>query len=639
MTTMTLPDAIQTRLSGLEKRLSECELKLNRLGKAKKHEERDKVRNEEFIGVFKDTCALVREAELADAPYLMELAKLADKILDDGVGYSYGRKTNMAESNKGVYDFMPSWAHEDGDRPLIKDEDGGKFPLPHGGVESLLRILKPPLGENDPDFSPFKIEPWSKSSKRHPKSTDLARFRPDLPVLTPILDNPIAASVLDARCDISSSRCAAPIRFLMNSGNKCLALTGMGGFKNRSPALQYLFLDQPLAPSTGSLDLRWYEPGLSGVAFHGAIDESRRLIFVGDDDRIKSYEWGSPEDIYKEPLPVHTLRTQSSRGPMTILPNGLLVRAGKGGASVFDTNTLPTHGPDGTDTIGELMDTANLDITRDDEIEPSSGSAATSHIKFLDQPNLKPNVWQPLPTTPSTVLCAEYAREAGKYSCVGIDLETGRSTAYYLGHGADVSAFSVSSDSPQLFMTACNDGFARLFDLRRPLPVVTLDSTGQSEFCESVALAHPDGIPIVFTGTHKREQIKVWDVRARACVYELATGNNAVQSLAWDAQNHCLYAATECEYMDRHGYRRGYRRAKIPKGQRFGIMGGDGKIEYYEDEDDGRCWPEAAWHREDYFGYLFDAGDHRIFRYAFKEDPKSSAVPEYGDASVNESYW
>ncbi|KDN48396.1 hypothetical protein RSAG8_02988, partial [Rhizoctonia solani AG-8 WAC10335] len=106
---MTLPDAIQTRVSALETRLSKCKRKISRLRKAEKDEEYEKVRDGEFIGIFKDTCALVREAELVNASYLVELAKAADKILDDGVGYSYGRDSGPADFDEGLYDFMPSW--------------------------------------------------------------------------------------------------------------------------------------------------------------------------------------------------------------------------------------------------------------------------------------------------------------------------------------------------------------------------------------------------------------------------------------------------------------------------------------------------------------------------------------------------
>lgn len=122
-----------------------------------------------------------------------------------------------------------------------------------------------------------------------------------------------------------------------------------------------------------------------------------------------------------------------------------------------------------------------------------------------------------------------------------------------------------------------------------------------------------------FTGTAKAEQIKVWDVRARTPIYELATGNNAVVSLAWDPQHNSMYAATETSYMDRLGSHHGYRRAKIPRRANASRPGED----IVEDEDmddddfdgDERCWPKGAMHGEDYFGHTFDAGDHRICEY------------------------
>ncbi|CAE7057717.1 unnamed protein product [Rhizoctonia solani] len=619
---MTLPDAIQSRVSALEKRLSESVCKLDRLRQPEvegfNDEEHNKVRDEEFIGVLKDTCSLVREAELANAPYLVELAKAADNIFGDAVTYSYdsvGYPGDLNHEYPSLYDFMPSWAHDDaGDRPLIKDESGGKLPISHGALDSLMQIFQLHLKEEA--LSNFKTEPWNASLKRHPKSTNLSRFRLNLPTLTPILSKPLAASVLDARCEISSSQTATPIRFLTSPGNTCLALTAMGGWKNRSPALDYLFPNQPLAPSVNFPTLHGFQPGLARVAFHGAIDEPRRLILVGDDDRIKSYEWGSSNgDPHEELLPVHTMNSRRFEGPMTILPNGRVI-------------------------IGEEIE--DFDTMRDDpeEIEQSSGSTATSQITFLDQPDLKPSLWQPLLTAPSTVVCAEYSNGGGSYSCIGIDLEVAKTTTYYLGHGAGVSDFSVSLADPQLFLTACNDGFARLYDARRPLPVVTFDACRQNEFCGGITLAHPNGVPIVFTGAHRGEQIKVWDVRARACVYELATGNNAVQSLAWDAQNNCLYAATECAYMDRLGYHHDCRYAKIPKSQmpeEFREDYEDDDDDYFEDEE--RCWPKLAWHKEDYFGYLYDAGDHLVLRYAFKEDPNISVVPQYGDGSIRGGYW
>jgi len=91
-------------------------------------------------------------------------------------------------------------------------------------------------------------------------------------------------------------------------------------------------------------------------------------------------------------------------------------------------------------------------------------------------------------------------------------------------------------------------------------------------------------------------------------VYELSTGNNAVAGMAWDAVHNSLYAVTECHYMDRLGHNFDYRRAKVPQEQ----DPEDDELESDDEGYEGRCWPKRAHHGEDYFGYLFDAGDHRI---------------------------
>jgi hypothetical protein len=123
----------------------------------------------------------------------------------------------------------------------------------------------------------------------------------------------------------------------------------------------------------------------------------------------------------------------------------------------------------------------------------------------------------------------------------------------------------------------------------------------------------------VFTGAEARQQIKVWDIRAREAVYELSTGNNSVVDMAWDAAHNSLYAVTECTYMDRMGYTHDYRRAKVrkqknPEGE--GTEGDDGEDDDDDDDYEERCWPKRAHHGEDYFGYLFDAGDHSLCEHA-----------------------
>ena len=127
----------------------------------------------------------------------------------------------------------------------------------------------------------------------------------------------------------------------------------------------------------------------------------------------------------------------------------------------------------------------------------------------------------------------------------------------------------------------------------------------------------------LFTGGEKSEQIKMWDVRARKTVDELATGNTGVASMAWDPKRSALYVATECIYMDRMGSHHDYRKARIPKwAHKNPIADTDGEDvsqgeggedeDFDDDDDDERYWPDRAYHGEDYFGYAFDAGEHRL---------------------------
>ena len=143
----------------------------------------------------------------------------------------------------------------------------------------------------------------------------------------------------------------------------------------------------------------------------------------------------------------------------------------------------------------------------------------------------------------------------------------------------------------------------------------------------------------------------MWDVRARTFICELATGNNSVTSLAWDAGRSTLFAATECDHMDSRGNFHGYRRARIPKwAERVPIAPGtepeghgrcdkarsvenrmddedeDEDEDMDEDEDDEdddddddnnddygeRCWPKGAYHDETSFGYALDSGENMI---------------------------
>lgn len=95
-----------------------------------------------------------------------------------------------------------------------------------------------------------------------------------------------------------------------------------------------------------------------------------------------------------------------------------------------------------------------------------------------------------------------------------------------------------------------------------------------------------------FVGGYKSEHVKLWDIRSRSALYELSTGNNMVISLGWDEEDTTLYAATECLWMDRMGYRHDYRPAKDPKDEaakkerRQKMATPDDDDDDYDSEDD-----------------------------------------------------
>ena len=185
----------------------------------------------------------------------------------------------------------------------------------------------------------------------------------------------------------------------------------------------------------------------------------------------------------------------------------------------------------------------------------------------------------------------------------------------------------------------------------------TLEDIPVSPYRPSSKHKHNVLIPLIdiFTGGDRSYQVRVWDVRARTMLYELSTGNNAVQNLGWDATNQTLYAVTSCERLDRLGRLQGYREVKVkyareqsqssakedgeesddeddetgegtdqedndegaaPRGPRHWNFTEFGDSDVHMEDDMGRAWPKVAWHNEESFGALFDAGSHRLSKLA-----------------------
>lgn len=81
-----------------------------------------------------------------------------------------------------------------------------------------------------------------------------------------------------------------------------------------------------------------------------------------------------------------------------------------------------------------------------------------------------------------------------KSTCISLELESGKISDRYLGHSAQVKGFSTSQSDPNVFLTACGDGYARLYDTRHHLPMLTFDVGQQSSVCSSAIPCHSDGI-------------------------------------------------------------------------------------------------------------------------------------------------
>ena len=291
-----------------------------------------------------------------------------------------------------------------------------------------------------------------------------------------------------------------PCSMQLSTDGSILVMNRAGGYRSRSPRLHYYRLeDDEDEPDRLDCDGVTMDPGLSNVARFMEVDSDRKLIFLADLDRIKSFSWGPDAQgkLRKRLLNVHTMNSEREyNGPLTILPGGRLARAGTGKMAVWSLDTLETHQDNPGQLIGE--GTVNLDNSwreaNDKGIERSSGIKAHSIVVFGDDPQYEPKTWH-LHSPTGLMLCAEASDDRLSYACMSMDIERGKRVTRYLGHGHDVVKFATSPGDPNTFWTAGGDGYARMFDLRRPLPVLTFNTGLQSEPCADIVSIHPDGIP------------------------------------------------------------------------------------------------------------------------------------------------
>ncbi|TFK68579.1 hypothetical protein BDN72DRAFT_841550 [Pluteus cervinus] len=675
----------EERLDVLNGRIREF---IDNFASAKRDDQHEKAALKRILRVMKDLCALGREAE-QDPDANGRLDDILGRI--EGLIYQairfcrkkglYERTTSFAHATTIKYkypgddtyegrDFDKNSDSEDSDEsdhdreyPLVRDTNP-KGVVSHqmrnmlsSFVEFMTRGVDPGSLFSSPAPLPNPPAPWWDVMRPHPRSSGLSRFRENVPTLSATGATPTALNVYQARCEVRAAHIHTPVRmFSQFSGTDCiLSIPSMGGYKERTPMLNYLVNAEPTESANAHSISHTFSVGLADIAYHSAIDPSRKLIFVGDSDRVKSFEWGKPEtegDYYSKAKAIHTFASKRFGGPMIVVGGGRFLRGGKGRIGVWNLDDLTeeTHSKYGDQPLGGA-DISTDDTWRDDadDIETSKGTAVGQTIN-LWLPTVKPRIMAHHPSGAANLILFGAANSdpesssgsnpQSKYPTVFLDIEHGKPVSKILGHGDEVVEFSTSKADPNIFVTGCKDGYARLFDVRTHFPVITFDAANREDVCGAVALAHPDGVPSLFTGLQTGECIQLWDIRAKAVVYDLGVGNNSVESLAWDEYRQILYAAARCQYMTRTGNYTDYRRRVTPRPPKQ-IFDNEEPVDDDNNQDenedqgwldgdydyDGRSWPTKARHGEDYYPHVFDAASHKLLRYTFKTDPNPDILP------------
>ena len=282
----------------------------------------------------------------------------------------------------------------------------------------------------------------------------------------------MAQAVLQARCEIRKKIISYPVAACVSANSSCLAVISTRFRQELTyPVLFYARLDKDAEPV--------YKRGITIFtdlktrhATHLATDEDRKLIFVaGDSGRVQAFRWDEPATLRSHEessgVKAHTLQSYDHLGGVEVLPGGRFVRGGRGEMAVWNLDGLERQrgGNSPSTTVGLK-----------DRLSPWTLHYHRGSGKLL---------------------AAEAVHFEENDRCASIDMEHGGRTAVrYLGHADEVLAFSSSAGDPNVFATACKDAYARIYDIRQPLPVITVETATRTDHgCSNVVLTHPNGIP------------------------------------------------------------------------------------------------------------------------------------------------
>ncbi|KAK4705678.1 hypothetical protein P7C70_g521, partial [Phenoliferia sp. Uapishka_3] len=504
------------------------------------------------------------------------------EILDDIVNFErravdavYGKDWGQDSDLASMCDSLETFT-----KPVINAPLGGSAGL-IGTLGPLMAEIAAERGTAMPDWDKVPnggmfvpSPPYDPTTRPSSHSTPLAKFFTAKPV-TPPSKHPLIRNLFEARCEVTSRRIATPYRVIA-SPLKVFAC-GAGGSQHRYPTLTIWnnSFKPCLCPKVAVTDKN----------FDLCLDGIDDLVAVGDSSSLKTYRADEG---------VHTIDSRKYGGAMTFLQGGKkLARASahQGVVGVWD-----------------------LDGKKSGRLEGVTSSLTLdSSIKGI-------SMWTPLVNS-TDFICTSNETLGVSSGIFELDWTTGQKRMRYVGHGGTITGLSTAEGRENDFLTSCSDGVTRLFDRRTPQPTLSFAiKEAEEEGCAS-ALANIGGLPFVFAGGTRTEQISAYDARLPGKpFYSLATGNNAVRSMAWQASTNSLWAATEWMWADGSGaHHGGYRRPENVKAP------------------PGCNWPGTAYHNEKSFGYTFDAASHQLFRFTFKDAADPKVLPVWGQSKLGGS--
>ena len=143
---------------------------------------------------------------------------------------------------------------------------------------------------------------------------------------------------------------------------------------------------------------------------------------------------------------------------------------------------------------------------------------------------------------------------------------------------------------------------------------VSVNGSGDAKLTAAMGF-NINGHSFIATGGSD-EAITIWDLRYvmngnSGALYELSTGNCNVTELAWHKSSQTIFAITECEYVDRLGYKY-YGHDQMCRDE--------GDSDSNDDDSgngDGGSWPKGAVHPKGFFKNNYDAGHNSLYSYSF----------------------